>query len=80
MQQGAKLVLIQAMRNSPIERRPSCTADPAQELLGLAKVSDANRFTAHRAEAAGLFRKIFPAGIADGNAGNTQEGFAAQAA
>ncbi|MGC1296628.1 MAG: hypothetical protein WA869_16450 [Alloacidobacterium sp.] len=68
------------MSHSPFKRRSTYAAGAAQQSLTHAKFGDAKGFAANRAQASRLFGKIFPAGIADGNAGEAQERFAAQAA
>ena len=80
MQQCPQLILIQPMRDGTLKWRLSCPAKTAKQLLARAKVLHAKGFATNRAQATRLFGKIFPAGIANRNAGNTQERFAAKAA
>jgi hypothetical protein len=80
MQQRPQFILIQSMRHRPRKWRRSHPADAAQQGVTGAKILYAESFAANRAQATRLFRKIFPAGIADRHAGKTQERFAAKAA
>ena len=68
------------MRDGALKDRRSHTARPAKLSVARAKVGDAQAFAAARAEWSSLFRKIVPAGGANGDAAEGGKRVAANAA